>query len=128
MSEITMPNLENVQPPVLLEPGSYDLVIRNVLLKNSANSGRLILTIFCDCPDFPEVEDVVHRVMFGMEGDEPKTATRFNREVKAFLERFGLPVDGSADVNDLKGQSFSAVIDIEANEEYGQSNRIKSIL
>lgn len=119
MANVVLPkNLQDVTSDFEpLDPGSYEFEVRKVEEKKGKNSGKPYLNIELECLD----EDYAGRRVFDIISLGEACLWR----LKQFAEAADISIDTEFDTDDFEGETVTAVVEIEENEEYGERNRVR---
>lgn len=120
--------------PVLADEGDYDLVVRRAEFKETKRGGAMLVVLFA-FDGKPSLK--AFRQYFVYPSDEGEQGTRRVRELRRFLNAFGVEFDdslslpwtdepGAFDITALQGATGSGHVVVEEGDgEYGDSNRAR---
>jgi len=108
--------------------GEYTLRVANAELRNSEKTGGQYLYVLCEIEGEPNAFPVSHVLMFPSVQDDEVTKNNRLRRIKKFIAAIGLDPTQPFEVEDLIGQTFNAILDVEESDDYGTKNRIKRLL
>lgn len=126
--DLSTMDLENVSEPTPV-PGDeeYELRILEVILKENKNGEPYIMPRF-EVIGHPTAKDFGEYIPLPHSGMDPKKMERSKYRLKLFLTTFNLPLTTSLDIEDMVGSTGWAILGVESDEQYGDSNKIKRFL
>jgi len=89
---------------------------------------RSNLHITFDDPSNDRVQDIHLYMGLPIEDDEPKRVNKMKLRIKAFYEAVGADMSGPIELQDLIGETLTAIIGEEDDSEYGKRNFIRSFV
>lgn len=118
--ELDLLNLDDIQPPHLLEDGTYKLEIMKEPEKKESknNPGRFSIVVYLRAVDDPDAEMLSEYLTLPVADDKPDVVKMFGRRIKDFCTAFGIPFEGgSAKFESAKGATGWAMVKKEYNEK-----------
>jgi hypothetical protein len=122
-----IPDLSDIPELSPVAPGEYDLRIIQAKETKSNRTGRTGIMMICEIVGEDNAQNLIETMWLPMDSDDEVKKTKMYRMIKDRLEAIGLPTTGT-NVTDFAGAEFSAILDLETSDEYGDSNKIKKIL
>jgi len=120
-------NLGDAQEPKAAKEGEYIVRIVDVnegIDKNSHNYLQPIL----DIPSEKASKSFSHFLGLPYEGMEEKQKNNSKWRLKLFFDSFGIDHTKTIDINDMKGRQAWAILGIDNNDHYGESNFVKKFV
>jgi hypothetical protein len=121
-----IPDLSDIPDLVDVAPGEYDLRVIKAFTGKSQNTGRECITLVCEISGETNAKNVMHSIWLPMESDNEEKAAVMWRMIKEFTTALGL--SGDLEIEDFEELQFTAILDLEESEEYGNRNNIKRVI
>ena len=122
-------NLDQVTEPKVLDADrEYQLKIENVEIKESKGektAGQSMIMLRCSAQDEPDTQGIFENIMLpSQQLDDDKNMQR-KRQLKRLVEAIGLDPARGFNIDELKGETFWAVLGVEDDAQFGKRNVIK---
>jgi len=118
-------DLSSIPDLTVVSPAEYDLRVITAKEVLSKNTGRNSIMLVCEIVGEENAQNLIHSIWLPMESDDETKAGTMWRMIKDFTVALGL--EGDLELDDFKNLEFTAVLEIEKFEDYGDRNIIKRI-
>ena len=122
-----IPNLSEIPDLAPVADGEYDLRVITVKEKPSKNTGRNSIMMVCEIVGEDNASNLIHSIWLPMPSDDESKQAVMLRMIKDFVVALGLSSDGELELEDFEALEFSAYLELEQDETYGDRNIIKKI-
>ncbi len=120
-------NLSEVKDLEIMPNGEYDLRIISVKDGKSERTGRESINLTMKFVGEDAAKNLFHSIWLPMKGDGADKTDTMQRMIKEFCVGLNMDVDSDIETSDFKDLEFTALVDIEVSEEYGDKNIIKKV-
>lgn len=112
-------HLDQVEEPSLVDPGEYELTIKQAVVVPSKSSSRDILKITCEINDLPGAQPVYLNLSFPCSTDPDSTVYFMKLNLKRFMEAFGIDTTDPGNPPDWIGLTAWGMVTQKENKENG---------
>ena len=114
-------------PDLQIIPDNTEVkVILNALsVQVGKDSGKPYLLALLSVVGEPDARDIRHMMMLPRDDQDAKQQSNAKRKLKYFGQAFGIPMTGKVSFDGYLGRQAIAIIGVDADTGYGESNRIK---
>lgn len=118
-------DLEDVPEEHVLDEGEYELELTKVTFGPS-KKGKPMITAFLTHPDDPDARLISDYILYPTSDMDPRQYNQARRQLKSFLETFGIPSDISQDeFSQLGDQKLTGLCYVTKDEYQGrEQNRV----
>lgn len=122
-----IPDLSDVPELSPVAEGEYELRVTKAKMNESKRTGRKGIMLVCEIVGEDNADNLIETMWLPMPSDDPDKAQTMSRMLKERLIALGLPTDGSNELEDFQDLEFSAFLEYEEDDTYGNRNVIKRI-
>jgi hypothetical protein len=114
-------------PDLQVIPDDTEVKLRLTALSMQVGkaSGNPFLLAMLEVVGEPDARDIRHMMMWPREEMEPKQSANAKRRIKYFGQAFGIPLSGKVEFDKYLGREAVAILGVDPDEGYGESNRVK---
>ena len=129
MSSVLGLNVKEREEVQLLEKGEHEFEVQNAEARDldKGKSGRI--SVICAPKGVKGADPIFHPLWYPSEEDTARQRNNKRQAIEDFIKALGLKVKpNEVDLDEWKGCSFTALVDIESDEEYGDRNVISEVI
>ena len=120
-------NFDDVVEPKAVPEGEYELRITEVTQDNNKNGEPYILPKF-DIVEEPTAKTVTKYMALPIATMDEKKKNNTRLRLKRFFEALGIDASAGVNLDELAGETVWAMLGLEDDEEYGESNYVKKFV
>jgi hypothetical protein len=114
-------------PDLTVIPDDTEVTLRLTALSMQVgkNSGNPFLLAMLEVKGEPDARDIRHMMMWPRDDMDSKQVANAKRRIKYFGQAFGIPLTGKVEFDKYLGREAVAILAVDPDEGYGESNRVK---